>query len=224
MILNKPILLVISIILSLLLASCKLDHYAGYYYNKKIETFDPNFKRGSNFGLMYVVDTIYIENPVIVSHKRDYVCSKDLLDSIEINKDFFLRPDVFLFATKREFVYMYQRGGFISNLNEENIEYELLKQTYGLKTECYSYEKIYHDNDDVIVFEIIGSSTFVLSLININFYNECHYGNGNMHCFFFLRKRPRFFYKYHTLKKHDMKTAYYKMVLPYCSIDIQDNQ
>ncbi len=190
-----------SIIISFI--SCSFYSREQYFYSK--EHFDDNFSGGENYSLIYIVDTIEIEDPIIVSHFQSYVCSKKLLDSVKINKAFFKRPDVFLLKSDWSF-YQYM----------SKKDYHKYKNMWNdCETLCnYTKSTVLNERKKIHMQEFAEKVSFILALVNTNQYNKVEFGdvtNSYEKIYWGM-----FYYPYYTRKKNDLKTSYFKVVLPIC--------
>ena len=116
---------------------------------------DHDYIGEKKYKLFYIVDTITINNPVIVYGKDNfYVTQKEvLLSQKKIDKYFYLRPDVFIFS-------------FDYNSSIDGYDYKIHKKLKHCKTsDLEEFKNIYYRN-----FES-NSLSFILGLINVNHFN-----------------------------------------------------
>ena len=165
--------------LIILLTSCAVNR----------NSYDLHYKGETNYKSFYVVDTIKIENPIIVNdHGKRVVCSKVLVKDIGIDEAFFKRPDVFMLG--------------------EDLYYDLNSKDY----KKYHYpdygncEEIKLDtliNKQITIYWYTTDSVrFILCLINSNYYNIKHRTIDS---------------EYFRIMNNDQKNSYYKIVYPICN-------
>jgi hypothetical protein len=149
--------------------------------------YDIDYKGEPNYKSFYVVDTIKIDDPIVIEFAGRFVCSKKILDTVKINKTFFQRPDVFILVDDLYYdllpvdYYKY----FYPDYGNCDIEFK----TEISKTKIYLYEYK------------IPPAFFILGLINANYYNEKHRTiDGN----------------WYRINTPDQKISYYKIVYPLC--------
>lgn len=149
--------------------------------------FDPNYKGEANYKRFYVVDSIFIDDPIILSSHTvggRFVMSKSLLKEFQNNSKFFLRADVFLLG---EDLYM-----DLEPTDYNNYSYP----DYG---NC-KLRKSESEIKDVEVFEYTNNPThFILGFINVNYYNVKHNSEN-----------------YYQICEKNAKINYYKIVYPLC--------
>ena len=154
--------------------------------------YDTYYKGEPNYKSFYVVDTIKVENPIIIRGQgKEFVCSKSLVQSTKINKKFFNRPDVFILG--------------------DNFYCDLYPQDYKKYTYFDDGESEGHCEEiklDTLINKIIrvykyktDSVRFILCLINANYYNN-HYNTFDAPWYCIMNK--------------DQKNSYYKIVYPLC--------
>jgi hypothetical protein len=170
--------------------------------------YDSYYKGEANYKRFYVVDSIKIENPVIVWYFGRFVCSRKLIDTVKIDENFFKRPDVFLLCDS---------WGLYFDL--ELVDYDKYSYpAYGnckielkatLNTELKTKFKIrykksikrYFEEHKVYLYEYeTPPAFFILGLINANYYNAKHASDEG----------------WYPIKTKDQKTSYYKIVYPLC--------
>ena len=151
--------------------------------------YDIDYKGEPNYKRFYVVDTIKIDAPIIVSFNGRFVCSKKLLDTIKIDKKIFKRPDVFLLG---EFGLYYDLDNLVDFDKYSYPDYGNCEEE--LKTEFSKQEIYLYEYKTPPIF-------FILGLINANYYNTKH------------RTIDGHWYQ---INSKDKKTSYYKIVYPFC--------
>lgn len=154
------------------------------------DRYDILYKGETNYKTFYVVDTIKVENPIIINDGgKKVVCSKALLENIRIDKAFFKRPDVFILGEDlyydldlKDFKrYRYPAYG---NCKNKTIELDIW---IGEGITAYEYQT--------------DSVRFILGLINSNYYNTKHRTiDGG----------------WYYIRSNDQKNSYYKIVYPIC--------
>ena len=184
-------------LLILFLFSCS-SHKATYdfYYEGQ-----PNYK---NF---YVVDTIRIDDPVIVAYDGRFVCSRKLLDTLKVDKNFFERPDVFLLGQvglhydldPADFdKYSYPDYGNckieLKTTLKTRFKTKFKKKRINIRLEFYEQQVYLYEYETPPTF-------FILGLINANYYNNKHAAIDG----------PSYL-----IETKDQKTSYYKIVYPLC--------
>lgn len=149
--------------------------------------FDTNYTGPDNYKNFYLVDTIIIKQPVIISSEKiggRFVISKSLLAKFKDTKKFFQRPDVFLLGFDLYFDLPrndYKRFHYpdYGNCTLENIPYR------AKDVELYKFKKT--------------PKYFLLGLINVNYYNTKHNSED-----------------YYPIREKGQKLNYYKIVYPLC--------
>jgi len=174
------------LLLLLFISSCSTHKEAIY---------DSRYEGEPNYKSFYVVDTIQIEDPVVVCHEGRFVCSRKLLDTVKIDKNFFERPDVFLLS----------QYGLYNDLDLADFDKYLdilgeeckteVKTTLNTELETKYYKVYLREFKTPPAF-------FILGLINANYYNK---NNMTIDGSSYL------------MDTKDQKTSYYKIVYPYCS-------
>lgn len=150
--------------------------------------FDSYYKGENNYKSFYVVDSIIIDNPIIISSHifgGRFVISKSILKEFQNNRKFLLRPDVFLLGDD---LYM--------DLTKDNYK----KYSYPDYGNC-KLKKSETEIKDVEVYEYINKPAyFILGLINVNYYNIKHNSEN-----------------YYQIRERNNKINYYKIVYPLCN-------
>lgn len=153
-----------------------------------VNSFDPNYKGETNYKSFYVVDTIKLENPIIVNdHGKKVICSKALLKSIKIDKPFFKRPDVFILGEDLYYDLNPKDYKKYQYPDDGNCKITKLDTLVGKGITLYKYK-----TDTV---------HFILGLINSNYYNTKH------------RTIDAEWYR---IMNNDQKNSYYRIVYPIC--------
>jgi len=149
--------------------------------------YDYNYKGESNYKNVYLVDTISINDPIIIRYNggRFIVPNQLLNKTVKINDKFLKRPDVFILG-----------DNFYRDFNsKDSIKFVSYPEEGGCGT-----EKITSDIENVEVFRYKSKSVkFLLELVNVNYYNKTHNG-----------------YNTFEIENNDWKNSFYKVVFPLC--------
>ncbi|MDR0230154.1 MAG: hypothetical protein LBI72_13995 [Flavobacteriaceae bacterium] len=177
---NKLFLLVLVL---LGIASCRPKDLRDYEY-----------KGEPNYNSFYIVDTIKIENPIVVSisgGRGVYVLSEKTLKEYKSHEEFINRPDVFVY------------GGSDLYLLLPISEYGKYRFRKIESKECIgTIKSAYSPNEEISVYRFKNEiDTFLLSLINANYYYQKYNG---------------FHTSYAWYKEINYKRVYYRIVFPYC--------
>lgn len=149
--------------------------------------FDFSYKGTTNYKNFYLVDSITIDNPIIINSYKiggRFVISKSLLSEFVNNKDFFQRPDVFLLGDNLYMDLVPSDYKIINYPDDGNCK---IKRTLSAfkDVEIYEYEH--------------RPSHFILGLVNVNYYNVKHNAEN-----------------YYQICKKKPKISYYKIIYPLC--------
>ena len=151
--------------------------------------YDSFYEGEPNYKSIYVVDTIKIEDHVIISSKYGrFVIARKILDepNLKIDKNFYKRPDVFILVDELWFDYVNDYYKYPYPDSEKcSIEFKNKMQGNGLYLYEYKNKPTY----------------FILCLINANYYN---------------RKYKLIDGISYLIDSKDQKTSYYKIVYPLC--------
>lgn len=154
------------------------------------EKIDFDYSGEPNYDNFYLVDTIQIVKPVLISSKKfggQYVISELTLEKYDNTKDFFSRSDVFIYGDDLYRVLPLKRYDDYNYPNYDN---------------CDKFEFSHLINNDLSVYKLkIETKMFLLGLINANYYYQKHSG---------------FHVNISNYKEFDYKRNYYKIVFPYC--------
>jgi|GEM_PF-1187962 lipoprotein len=180
---------------SLLLVSCtvinKRTYYKLVYSICNNDYYDANYKGEDNYKNFYIVDTIDIEDPVIIRNTSGclFICSEATINSIRIDKSFFYRPDVFILG---------------NNLYDDLAPSDYEQYYYPDFGNCsiVSLDTLSRDKPPIQKYKYNDDSVrFILGLINVNYHNKTHQVMDG--CTFSIRS-------------NDPKNSYYKIVYPIC--------
>ena len=159
--------------------------------------YDLNYKGEPNHKNFYVVDTIQIEDPVVIYFRGRFVCSRKILNSpnLKFDKKFFKRPDVFIFSNNL--------GYDLDNIIEDYFKYPY--PDYGNCSIEMKFQILKNDKNDKNVIYLREFKNqpayFILGLINANYYNMKHADiEGG----------------WHPIYSKDPKISYYRIVYPLC--------
>lgn len=140
--------------------------------------YDVFYKGEENYKQFYIVDTIKIENPVIVwskLHGGPFVMGKSKLDEYSDNLDFFKGPDIFIYWPDLYFF-----------LDQDQIELIDYKNSGG----CIENKReIVREN--LWVSEFSGKPIFILGLSNANHYHRIRRSENY---FKISLENPKYFY------------------------------
>ena len=150
--------------------------------------YDTSYKGESNYKNFYVVDTIKLENPIIINcHGKKVVCSKELLSKVKIDKMFFNRPDVFILGVDLYY-----------DLNPNDYK----RYHYPDYGSCEEVILDISTNKDITAYKYTKESVrFILCLINANYYNKKHSTLDSA---------------WYRIVNNDQKNSFYKIVYPLC--------
>jgi len=144
----------------------------------------------SNYENFYLVDTIKIVKPVLISSKKfggKYIVSEQTLEKYDETIKFFSRSDVFIYGDDLYRILPLKR-------------YKDFK--YPKYEDCDKFEFGYLINNELSVYKLkTESDYFLLGLINSNYYYQKHNGFHNNITDYI---------------ETDYKRVYYKIVFPYC--------
>ncbi len=188
------------------MCSCCAAQREKIFLNK--EKIDYNFKGAANYNLFYIVDTIEIEDPVLIYHNESYVCSKQLLDSIDIDESFFQRHDVFIF--RNYFEYFLMMKSEVEGVRKYFEHYNRLEDDV-----CYEKSLIYSNEcKNLYIHEFNEHISFILALINTNLYKSISFVYTSS---YEQNDWGMFRFPYYKRKDRDLTTSYYKIVTPLCN-------
>jgi len=149
--------------------------------------FEINYKGANNYKNFYLVDSIVIDNPIIISSYKvggRFVISQSLISEFVNNKGFFQRSDVFLLG---------------DNLYMDLVPIDYKKYSYPDDGNC-KIKKIQSNSKGVKMFKFENKPKyFILGLINVNYYNVKHNAEN-----------------YYQIRERNQKINYYKIVYPLC--------
>lgn len=138
----------------------------------------------------YLVDTIKIEEPIVISSEKfggRYIISRATLEKYDNKREFFSRPDVFVYGDDFHQVLPYK---------------EHTRYAYPKYDECDKFVQDFEIIKGLYVYSFKQDSlTFLLGFINANYYYKTHSG--------FHVNIPDY-------REYDYKRNFYKIVFPYC--------
>ena len=170
----------IGFILSFMMISCKIS--------KGVIDFD--YIGESNYDSFYIVDTIQIVDPLLISSKNkngQYIVSKMTLEKHSKEKDFLSRADVFIYGDDLYRLLPIEKYG---------------QYKYSKYDECDKFKLSNFDHPKFDIYEFkIESVEFLLGLINANYYYQ---------------KSSGFHVNIPNYREFNYKRNFYKIVFPYC--------
>ncbi|MGZ3776218.1 MAG: hypothetical protein ACXVJB_05265 [Mucilaginibacter sp.] len=163
--------------------------------HRRLHPADYDYKGEPNYEQFYVVDTITIENPVRIYSSRyggTFIVSKATLKEYNGKKDFFYRPDVFIYGDE-----------FYVDLPLKNFK----RYKYPDDGRC-TFEK-WQQKDSDLTFQVLSPTPkkFILGLISANHFYKKHIAFDG-HQFVYPEKNYKLLYN---------KLIYYKIVYPMCN-------
>lgn len=143
------------LILLFLVVSCKSS--------RGVVDFD--YSGEPNYDSFYLVDTIKIDNPIVISSEKfggRYVVSRATLEKYDNKREFFSRPDVFVYGDD------FYRVLPLKNYN---------RYAYPKYDECDKFVQDFEIVKGLYVYSFKQDSlTFLLGFINANYYYKAHIG------------------------------------------------
>lgn len=145
------------VLFSIFFVSCSRNVYSDFFTFSHKEYM---YRQTQDYKFLYVVDSVTLESPIAFTHKGHwYVCADSIIKNYKIEKSFFARPDIFLYA--QNYLFMLTSNDYFSDFKKYSHEYKEVETT----------ERIYYKNQPLYTIRFNKPKVrFLMGLINHDFY------------------------------------------------------